>query len=231
MLRRSPCSWAAPPCSLGARVRAAPPTDTRAPAQPARRRPPPGARRRPRRSAAARARRRPRPSSRRVRSVPGGAKIAFMSTCRSIASCRPREGRGDARPGAEAEESRTRSPRSQKPLQDDQQKLQTGGSVMNEQARGAAREGNRAADPGARAVPAGRAGRDQRAAARAAERVPEAALADPRPDRERERPAPPVQRRRVGASGACPGLDLTGEVVKKLDAAAAQACGRRPKSG
>ncbi len=150
------------------------------------------------------------------------ARRSPSSTCRRSPAIRPKAKPRSARVQALMQKKQTEGADKSKQLQANQQKLQQSGARDERAARARAREGHRAAAGEGRALPAGRAGRSQRAAAGAAGRVPEEALPAPRSSSRRRRGCRCSSARRTPASsGRSPGIDLTAEAIKKLDAATA----------
>ncbi len=156
-----------------------------------------------------------------ARAVPGGREDRVLQLQQVVFQAVGRQGRAAARVNALIQKKQTEDDDKAKLLQGNQQKLQTSGSVMNEAARVAAREGNREAA----ARTASASSRTRRPKCRNCSRkcrttsskklspiVEE--LANEKGLHLR------VQRAEAGIAWATPGLDLTSEVIKKLDAQA-----------
>ena len=121
-----------------------------------------------------------------ARAVSAGAKVGYVNL-QVIAQLSDDGKAAAAKVNALTQKKQAEDGDKAKALQANQQKLQTGGGVMSDAARGQLEKDIERQQREAGAVPAGRAGRDQRAAAGAAERVPDEAVADPRTARRRRR--------------------------------------------
>ena len=143
------------------------------------------------------------------RAVPAGREGRLRQPAARLPAVGRRQGRDDARAGADRRRSRPRRQTKAKQLQANQRSCRPSGSVMNEAARAQLEKEIERQTARGRALPAGRAGRDQRAAAgscRTSSRrscmpiIEQVATG--------EGPAHPVQRRRcrhrLGRSGPRP---------------------------